>query len=100
MKNLILITLISISNLAYSQLTESTNTNTQNGEISFGVRSTLSLFSESGNYTGIGAGWQVRYRLSKTLNTEWFADWIVTDIGGLGARYDAHIGESMILYPG
>jgi opacity protein-like surface antigen len=58
------------------------------------------MFSESGNYFGIGAGWQVRYRMTKGLGTEWFFDWITTDIGGHGHRTDAHIGESMIIYPG
>lgn len=74
--------------------------NTHKGELSFGVRSTGSLFSASGNYFGLGAGWQVRYRMSDKFSTEWFADWITTNIGGLGQRYDAHIGESMIIYPG
>jgi len=73
--------------------------NFQKGQLSFGVRSTISLFSQSGNYKGIGAGWQVRYRIAEHLNSEWFADWIVTDIGGLGSRYDSHIGESMLIYP-
>lgn len=74
--------------------------NTNKGELTFGLRSTGSIFSESGAYFGIGAGWQIRYRMSKNLNTEWFADWITTDVGGLGQRIDAHIGESMIIYPG
>jgi len=72
--------------------------NTHRGEIYFGVRTTGSLFSSSGNYFGVGAGWQVRYRLADKLGTEWFADWITTDIGKAGHRYDAHIGESMIIY--
>lgn len=74
--------------------------NTHKGELSFGVRTTGSLFSASGNHLGIGAGWQVRYRIANKTNSEWFADWITTDIGGLGQRFDAHIGESMIIYPG
>ncbi|NVO20703.1 MAG: outer membrane beta-barrel protein [Bacteroidetes bacterium] len=81
----------------YAQQTAET-ANTHQGEISFGVRTTGSLFSSTGNYFGVGAGWQVRYRLSDRSGTEWFADWITTDIGGVGYRYDAHIGESMIIY--
>ncbi|MCC7302835.1 MAG: hypothetical protein IT233_09345 [Bacteroidia bacterium] len=75
-------------------------TNTPAGEIEFGVRSTGSVFTLNGNHFGLGAGWQCRYRISRTLNTEWFFDWITTDIAGLGQRVDAHIGESMVIYPG
>ena len=87
-----------ISSMIYGQgATESTNTH--NGELSFGARTTGSLFSSSGNYFGLGAGGQLRYRLDNQLNTEWFGDWMTTDIGGLGQRFDAHIGETMMLYP-
>jgi len=47
----------------------------------------------------VGTGWQLRYRISERLNTEWFADWVTSDIGGLGKRFDMHIGESMMIYP-
>jgi hypothetical protein len=102
MKKLLFILFIFLSTfsfgkrLAYADGTE----NIAFGETSFGVRSTISLFSSSENKAGIGAGWQIRFRLSESLNTEWFADWIVTDLNGLGSRVDAHIGESMIIYPG
>ncbi len=95
-KNLTILFLL-FTSFTYGQ---STGINTRKGEISFGVRTTESLFRSSGNYFGIGAGWQVRYRMAEKLNTEWFADWITTDIGGVGQRYDSHIGESMIIYPG
>jgi hypothetical protein len=96
---LIFLILISISSFGRKIYLPS-DENKEFGEISFGVRSTASFFSSSGNYIGIGAGWQIRFRMSEKLNTEWFSDWIVTDIGGLGSRFDAHIGESMIIYPG
>ena len=103
MKNLIFLILIAISTLSFGRTTyayEDRSTDKSLGETTFGVRSTASLFSSSGNYVGIGAGWQIRFRLSENLNSEWFSDWIVTDLDGLGARYDAHIGESMLIYPG
>jgi len=103
MKQLILLLLLGISTLSYSRTTfayDDGDIDKSLGETSFGVRSTTSFFSSSGNYVGIGAGWQIRFRLSEGLNSEWFSDWIVTDIGGLGSRIDAHIGESMIIYPG
>ena len=96
MKTLMVIVMC-LAGTVYGQETASVK-NTHAGEISFGVRTTGSLFSSSGNYFGVGAGWQVRYRIDDKLGSEWFADWITTDIGGLGHRYDAHIGESMIIY--
>ncbi len=99
MKKLITTTLLMAGLVAFGQ-NDPPSTNTKNGEMSHGIRSTGSLFSASGNYLGVGAGWQIRYRLSEQFNTEWFFDWITTDLGGLGYRYDAHIGESMIIYPG
>jgi opacity protein-like surface antigen len=100
MKNILIVLFILISCIAFGQDANKLSVNSKKGELSFGVRTTGSLFSESGNYFGIGAGWQVRYRMSKGLGTEWFSDWITTDIGGVGQRTDAHIGESMIIYFG
>ncbi len=97
-KNIIYLLLLSV-NIIYGQETKN-ETNTHAGEFSFGARTTGSLFSSSGNYLGIGAGGQIRYRVDEKLNTEWFGDWMATDVGGLGQRHDAHIGESMIIYPG
>ena len=68
------------------------------GRFSLGVRSTQSLFGSSG-YTGMGFGGQFKIRLGKRLNTEWFADHIKTDLGGLGHRETAHIGWSVMFYP-
>ncbi len=95
----LLFLLLLISGTVYCQVTKDT-LNTHKGELSFGARTTGSLFSSSGNYFGFGAGGQLRYRVDNRLNTEWFGDWMTTNIGGLGQRYDAHIGESMILYIG
>jgi hypothetical protein len=74
--------------------------NRPGGQFSLGVRSTTSLFSnESGPGTGFGG--QFRIRLSHLLNTEWFADYITSDIAnGLGNRTDYHIGWSVLFYPG
>lgn len=47
---------------------------------------------------GFGSGGQFRLRLSKMLNTEWFSDYIITNIGDLGKRVDGHIGWSVMFY--
>jgi len=68
------------------------------GQFQFGIRSTVSLFDHQA-YPGLGFGAQFRIRPSKRLNTEWYLDYIKTDISGLGQRETAHIGWSVMFYP-
>lgn len=68
------------------------------GQLQVGLRSSLSLFGDAG-YTGYGTGGQFRLRLSKMINTEWFADYFTTNLGGVGKRADGHIGWSVMFYP-
>ncbi|MGL5888691.1 MAG: hypothetical protein ACRC3B_02330 [Bacteroidia bacterium] len=67
------------------------------GKFMLGIRTTSSLFTQAGD-PGFGVGGQFRIRLSKRINTEWFADYINTDIGGIGNRTDRHIGWSVMFY--
>jgi hypothetical protein len=73
--------------------------NRPGGQFSLGVRTATSLFSdESGIGTGFGG--QFRLRFFHLLNSEWFADYITSDIGGgIGNRTDYHIGWSVMFYP-
>lgn len=68
------------------------------GTIQVGMRTTLSAFSKD-NAAGYGVGGQFRVWLWKKVNSEWFADYITTDLGGLGRRTDTHIGWSVMFYP-
>jgi len=68
------------------------------GTIMLGMRTTTSLFSEAG-HPGLGIGGQFRVRFTDRLNSDWFADYITSDIGGLGKRTDYHIGWSVLFYP-
>lgn len=68
------------------------------GILQVGVRTTSSLFNHDG-YPGMGMGGQFRLRLLERLNTDWFADYITTNIGDLGQRTDYHIGWSVLFYP-
>lgn len=68
------------------------------GTLQVGMRTTMSLFNHDGG-PGFGVGGQFRLWLFKKLNTEWFADYINTDLDGLGKRVDAHIGWSVMFYP-
>lgn len=73
--------------------------NKPGGQFSLGVRSTTSLFSDESG-TGTGFGGQFRLRFYHLLNSEWFADYITSDIeNGMGNRTDYHIGWSVMFYP-
>jgi opacity protein-like surface antigen len=83
---------------AMLQAQEEIKRSNESGHLSLGMRSTVSLFGSTGS-TGIGYGGQFRLRLGQKLNTEWFADYIRTDLNGLGTRNDGHIGWSVMFYP-
>lgn len=63
-----------------------------------GMRSVASAFSDDGA-SGIGVGGQFRLKFGSRLNSDWFLDYITTDIGGLAKRTDYHIGWSVLYYP-
>ncbi|HEU4717508.1 MAG TPA: hypothetical protein VFU15_06735 [Bacteroidia bacterium] len=67
------------------------------GQLSIGVRSTVSLFSGAGG-AGNGIGGQFRLRFYDFLNSEWFADYLNSSVGTLGTRTDYHIGWSVMFY--
>lgn len=68
------------------------------GNLELGMRSTMSVFGHD-DQPGYGTGGQFRIRFGKFINTEWFADYITTNLDGLGKRNDAHIGWSVMFYP-
>jgi opacity protein-like surface antigen len=71
------------------------------GRFSLGTRTTASLFNGDDDATpGIGLGGQFRLQFSNKLNSEWFADFIISSIGGMASRNDYHIGWSLMFYPG
>ena len=90
MKKMIVLTmLIGIAQLGFSQ---------KPGEIQLGIRSTTSLFSHDADF-GTGVGGQFRVGFFDRMNSEWFADYLTSDIGGLGKRTDGHVGWSVMFYP-
>jgi opacity protein-like surface antigen len=70
----------------------------ESGYFQLGVRNTISAFSDDGA-NGFGYGGQFRIRVLSRLNTDWFADYITTDISGMARREDLHIGWSVLAYP-
>jgi hypothetical protein len=70
----------------------------ESGKFMLGMRSTISAFSDDGA-NGMGVGGQFRIKFGSRLNSDWFMDYITTDIGGLAKRTDYHIGWSVLFYP-
>lgn len=73
--------------------------NNQGGLVSLGYRTTISTFND-GKFTnaGIGVGGQFRIQFADIVNTDWYADYIVSDIGDFATRTDYHIGWSVLCY--
>lgn len=70
----------------------------ESGYFQLGVRNAFSAFSDDGA-NGFGYGGQFRIRVLSRVNTDWYADYITTDIGGIARREDLHIGWSVLTYP-
>lgn len=73
--------------------------NTQSGIFSLGVRSTMSTFNggDFGN-SGFGVGGQFRIQMANYVNTDWFFDYITSNVGDFANRTDYHIGWSVLGY--
>jgi hypothetical protein len=85
---------------AFGEAQELNIRGSKSGILSFGGRSTFSLFND-GNWlnAGNGAGGQFRIQASDQVNTEWFLDYITGNVGDFARREDLHIGWSVMLYP-
>lgn len=70
------------------------------GIFQLGARSTTSMFNDGGTDNfGLGLGGQFRLQLAERINTDWFFDYLTSDIGNVGNRMDYHIGWSVLYYP-
>jgi opacity protein-like surface antigen len=69
----------------------------ESGKLQLGMRTVVSAFSDS-KYSGFGLGGQFRLKLQNRLNTEWFADYITTNISDYAMRTDYHIGWAVQYY--
>ena len=77
---------------------EAPDLSNESGKLMLGMRTTTSAFSDDGA-NGMGVGGQFRIKFGLRLNSDWFLDYITTDIGGLAKRTDYHIGWSVLYYP-
>ncbi len=74
--------------------------NKEDGIFQLGARSTTSMFNDGGTDNfGLGLGGQFRLQLAERINTDWFFDYLRSDIGNVGNRTDYHIGWSVLFYP-
>ena len=72
----------------------------QGGLISLGGRTTISTFSHGEfSNTGLGLGGQFRLQFADQVNSDWFFDYIQSDVDDVAFRTDYHIGWSVIFYP-
>ena len=98
MRNFIILIVFVLTQLVHAQ--DIKLKNNQGGLLSLGVRSTISAFNDSEtNNFGKGIGGQFRMQLSERVNTDWFFDYLTSDIGSVAHRTDYHIGWSVLFYP-
>jgi hypothetical protein len=99
MKKIIFILLLSLfQTTLFAQ--ERSKFDTDPSVFSLGVRSTLSAFNDGDeNKVGSGVGGQLRLRFSEKVNSDWFFDYLTSDIGNYAHRTDYHIGWSVLYYP-
>lgn len=81
----------------FSQLENTSTTQSKEGWMSLGGRSTLSAFDHDG--IGLGTGGQFRIQLSNRVNTDWFADYITINVDDKVRSEYFHIGWSVLFYP-
>jgi len=73
--------------------------NSRSGLFSLGTRTTLSTFNGHENESaGFGIGGQFRLQFADRVNSDWFFDYITSDIGDVASRTDYHIGWSVLFY--
>lgn len=70
----------------------------QGGAFSIGFRTTVNVFTNAPKCFGMGAGSSVRLQLLRRLNTEWFADYVTSNLYNKANRTDAHIGWNVMYY--
>ncbi len=72
--------------------------NPYSGDLQFGLRGTLNPFLKNA-VSWISYGAQLRIKVSRRINTEWFADYFPAIIKWSAERRDIRIGSSIQYYP-
>lgn len=97
MRSSILLILFAIPFLLSAQEIDGNDEKERALGLQLGMRNSYSFFGNLGN-AGIGVGGQFRIKPGERWNTEWYFDYIKTDIDGLGHRETMHIGWSVMFY--
>ena len=70
------------------------------GVLGLGVRSTVSLFNHGdADNIGTGVGGQFRLQFAEKVNSDWFFDYLTSNVDDIAHRSDYHIGWSVLYYP-
>jgi hypothetical protein len=72
--------------------------NKEGGYLSLGIRNTINLFSDEPRAFGMGMGASFRLQFTQRVNTEWFADYMTTDLYNKASRTDVHVGWNVMFY--
>lgn len=104
MRNLLIVVFLCAfsaqAQLMYQQKDFEITGKNRGGRLSLGMRSTLSTFNGHHNESnGFGVGGQFRLQFADRVNSDWFFDYIQSDIGDFASRTDYHIGWSVLYYP-
>ena len=95
----LLILALSFTGYAFGQRPLSIKEN-RGGLFSLGTRTTVSMFNGHENESnGLGLGGQFRIQFADRVNSDWFFDYLTSDIGDFAQRTDYHIGWSVLFYP-
>jgi hypothetical protein len=73
-------------------------TDDDGGMVSFGARTDINIFTDAPKSPGIGTGGSMRLQLLNRLNTEWFGDYVTSNLYNKAHRVDAHIGWNVMFY--
>lgn len=93
------VSLVSISIANEQAVAQKAQTkNPYSGDLQFGIRGTLNPFIKKAE-SWIGYGAQMRVKISRRINTEWFADYFPATIKWSGERRDIRIGSAIEYYP-
>lgn len=94
---ILLILLVFVPTILFSQ--ELKVKNSRSGLLSLGVRSTVSAFNgHEDESPGFGIGGQFRLQFADRVNSDWFFDYITSDVSDVATRTDYHIGWSVLYY--
>lgn len=89
-----------ICTIGTAQAQELAQKGSRGGTFSLGVRSTFSVFNaHQDESNGMGLGGQFRLQFADQVNSDWFFDYLQSDLGNHASRKDYHIGWSVLYYP-